>query len=56
MYDLISQLINHIWQTQNLNSTEQQTVYYISGAIIIILTVTFIDLFYRLIHTIIHRK
>lgn len=46
MYDLISNLIDHNWVT---NSSEQQYIYYISGALIIILTVVIIDLVYRCI-------
>lgn len=47
MYDVISSIINHVWNTNNYNSTEQQTVYYICGACIIVLTAVFIDLIYR---------
>lgn len=50
MYDLISNLIGHNWITQNAG--EQQYIYYIAGAIIIILTVTVIDLVYRLFRSI----
>lgn len=45
MYDIISNIIDHNWITQGAN--EQQYIYYISGALIIILTVVFIDLVYR---------
>lgn len=49
MYDLIDNIIKHAWQTgTNYNSTEQQTIYYICGALIIIFTVVFIDLLYRI--------
>ena len=49
MYDLIDNIINHVWQTgTSYNSTEQQTLYYICGALIIIFTVVFIDLLYRI--------
>ena len=49
MYDLISNIINHVWQTgTNVNSTEQQTLYYICGSLIIIFAVVFIDLLYRI--------
>lgn len=46
MYDIISQIIDHSWITQNAG--DQQYIYYISGALICILTVTFIDLLYRI--------
>lgn len=44
MYDLISNLIDHSWSTA---SSEQQYIYYICGALIIILTCVFIDMIYR---------
>lgn len=47
MYNVISQIINHTWATSG--NYDQQYIYYICGSVIIILTVTFIDLFYRLI-------
>lgn len=50
MYDIIYNIINHVWNTSSsYSSTEQQIIYYICGALILILTMTFIDLFYRLI-------
>lgn len=45
MYDLISNLIDHNWITTNAG--EQQYIYYICGAVIIILLVVFVDLMYR---------
>lgn len=45
MYDIVSQIINHNWITTNAG--EQQYIYYICGALIIILTVIFIDLVFR---------
>ena len=45
MYDLISNIIGHSWISQNAG--EQQYIYYIAGALIIILTVVFIDMVYR---------
>lgn len=47
MYNLIESLIDHVWQSNYTG--DQQYIYYIAGAIIIIITVTFIDLVYRLI-------
>lgn len=44
MYDLIFGIIDHSWTT---GSSEQQYVYYICGALIVILTCVFIDLVYR---------
>lgn len=41
MYDLIESIINHTWITQN--SGAQQYIYYICGALILILTIVFID-------------
>lgn len=44
MYDLISSLIGHSWQTSN---SEQQYVYYICGALILLLTASVLDVLYR---------
>lgn len=44
MYDIISGIIDHVWTT---GDSGQSTVYYVCGAIIIILTCVFIDLVYR---------
>lgn len=53
MYDLIESLINHVWISQGAG--EQQYIYYICGAIIPVLVVTFIDLIYRLIRSIMRK-
>lgn len=45
MYDLIEAIFDHTWITTN--SGAQQYIYYIGGALIIILCITFIDLIYR---------
>lgn len=42
MYNIISQIISHAWQTNS--SGDQQYIYYIAGALIIVLTVAFVDL------------
>ena len=48
MYDIIKNIIDHTWNTStNTNTTEQQIVYYIVGCLIVIFTVVFIDLIYR---------
>lgn len=44
MYGIIDNIINHNWVT---GSSDQQYIYYICGAIIVILVVVFIDLIYR---------
>ena len=44
MFDLISDIINHSWTT---GSSDQQYIYYICGSLIIIFSVVFIDLGYR---------
>lgn len=51
MYNLIYQLINHTWVT---NASEQQYIYYITGALIIILTVVFLDFIYRIFRSLLH--
>ena len=48
MYDIIYEIISHSWgSTQTTNTTEQQIIYYICGTLIVIFTVVFIDLVYR---------
>lgn len=47
MYDIIKSIIEHTWDSSSYNTSEQQIVYYICGALIIIFTVVFIDLVYR---------
>lgn len=42
MYDVIEQIISHSWQSNY--SGDQQYIYYIAGALIVILTVAFVDL------------
>lgn len=44
MYDIISRIIDHAWST---GDSAQQYVYYICGALIIVLTAVFIDMVYR---------
>lgn len=47
MYDIIYSMIDHSWQSNY--TSDQQYIYYICGALIIVLTVVFIDLIYRVI-------
>lgn len=44
MYSIIEQMISHSWES---NNSAQQYIYFICGALIIILTVVFIDMVYR---------
>lgn len=46
MYDVIEQIISHDWVSNY--TTDQQYIYYICGALIIVLTVKFIDLIEKL--------
>lgn len=46
MYDLIENIINHAYISGH---SEQQYIYYTCCALILIFTVTFIDLFYRIV-------
>lgn len=48
MFDIIYNIIGHVWDSSAMSSTQQQIIYYGCMVLIIILTVTFIDLFYRL--------
>lgn len=44
MYDIIKNIISHVWDTSSgYSSTEQQLVYYIAGALIIIFSVWILD-------------
>lgn len=45
MYDLIDGIIGHEWVSNY--SGDQQYIYYICGAVIVILLCVFIDLIYR---------
>lgn len=47
MYDVVSGIISHVWDS-NIYGNEQQYIYYISGALIVILTCVFVDLIYRI--------
>lgn len=44
MYDIISNIIDHGWIT---GSSDQQYIYYIAGALIVVLTIVFVDMVYR---------
>ncbi len=46
MYDLIEAIIGHTWQSNY--TSDQQYIYYICGALIIIFACTFIDIIYRI--------
>lgn len=46
MYDIINGIIDHTWNTQY--SGEQQYIYYMCGCLIVIFTVVFVDLVYRI--------
>lgn len=45
MYDIIYEIIGHAWQSNY--TSDQQYIYYIAGAVIILLTVVFVDMIYR---------
>lgn len=47
MYDLISGLIDHAWESSY--GGDQQYIYFICGALIVLFTVVIIDLVYRII-------
>lgn len=50
MYDVIKQIIDHVWSTTSQTSTEQQTIYYIAGACIIIMTIWALDCVRSIFH------
>lgn len=45
MYEIIDNIIGHSWTT---NTSEQSIIYYICGALIIMVVCVLIDLLYRL--------
>lgn len=45
MYDIIEEIMGHVWQSNY--GGDQQYIYYIAGALIIVLTAVIIDLIYR---------
>lgn len=45
MFDIIESIIDHVWLT---GSSDQQYIYYICGALIIIFSCVIIDLIYRI--------
>lgn len=47
MYEIIRQIINHTWATSGATG-DQQYIYYISGALILVLVPVIIDLVYRI--------
>lgn len=49
MYDIIDSLINHSWQSNY--TSDQQYIYYICGAIIILFFVCLFDLFKEFIRS-----
>lgn len=51
MYDAINSIIDHMWSSGTSGSGEQQYIYYISGAVIVLFTVYLLDLIKSLIFT-----
>ena len=44
MYDIIQSIIDHVWSSEvGYSSTEQQTIYYICGALIICIMMWVLD-------------
>lgn len=56
MYDLIDNIINHVWNTStNVNSTPQQIIMTCACFLIVIFSIILIDLVYRLINSILRK-
>ena len=53
MYDIIAEIIDHVWQSNY--TSEQGYIYYICGALIIVLTAVFIDMVYKIIYSVTHK-
>ena len=43
MYNIIKTILDHVWETDYQSSTEQQIVYYIAGALIVLFTIWILD-------------
>lgn len=43
MFNIIKTILDHTWDTDYQSSTEQQLVYYIAGALIILFTIWILD-------------
>lgn len=54
MYEVISDIINHDWVTQGAG--EQQYIYYICGAVIVVFFAIALDFLYRIISAAIGRR
>lgn len=54
MYDIIESLISHSWQ--NNYTGDQQYIYYICGAVIILFFVVLVDLFKEFIRSAIGKR
>lgn len=52
MYEVIRQIINHVWVT---NDSMQQYIVYICGALICILLAVILDLVYRVFRSFWHK-
>lgn len=46
MYDVIADIISHNWQSNY--SSDQQYIYYICGALIVVLTAVILDFIFRM--------
>lgn len=46
MYDIVSSIIDHVWQSNY--TSDQQYIYYICGALIVLITCVLIDIVYRI--------
>lgn len=53
MYDIIQTIIDHTWQT---NTSDQQYIYYIAGALIIIFSSDLLDWIHRLFSSFLRSK
>lgn len=54
MYDILVGIIDHTWVSNYSN--DQQYIYYIAGALIVILTVAFIDVIKTIFTAFLRRK
>lgn len=53
MYDIIESIIAHSWESNY--TSDQQYIYYVCCCLIVLFSVTFIDLIYRFVRGIIRK-
>lgn len=50
MYEIIKSIIDHSWVAGTTSTGDQQYIYYICGAVIVVLLVVFVDVIRGIFH------